>query len=497
MIYLYFMRALWKGLGLWVGAFGVLFAQNFGIGISTPTERLHVAGNFRLDGAFMPGNDAGQVGWVLVSQGQNAPPVWQPGVVCGNAVSDRLLRWGGAPAQACHSTLAEAPSAPHHIWNADGGAAAPQAKLTIRAVGTATEAIHGYTTVPNARAIYGEAGGAQGIGVLGSTGAADGYGVAGINNATAGNAVGVGGATASPTGSGVGGLHFPNSGTGSGVTGLTNSPEGYGGYFSNLAPQGTGEGRGVQGVSAQFPGPGVHGYNIHPQGIGVAGLGENNSTYFHLAGYGAGGAFTASYWGVLGFATSSAGDFAGGGFFAGPPAPPNNIFPYYAYTAAYFGGTNYKIIGTGTVSTIISDRHGQRQRVLFAPEATEVLLMDQGEGQLQNGRAFIHLDPDFAHNIHVDDHHPLRVFIQLRDDCKGVYVTNESASGFEVRELQGGNSNARFFWQVLANRKDEYDPHTGRQLSRYQDLRMPEIMLSPRTEAHPALPGSPPSVPKP
>lgn len=47
-----------------------------GIGTATPSERLHVAGNFRLDNAFMPGNNAGTVGQFLQSQGAGATPIW-------------------------------------------------------------------------------------------------------------------------------------------------------------------------------------------------------------------------------------------------------------------------------------------------------------------------------------------------------------------------------------------------------------------------------------
>jgi len=53
---------------------GGLAAQNVGIGTSTPTERLHVAGNLRLDNAFMPGNQAEAGGNILLSQGAGATP---------------------------------------------------------------------------------------------------------------------------------------------------------------------------------------------------------------------------------------------------------------------------------------------------------------------------------------------------------------------------------------------------------------------------------------
>ena len=47
-----------------------------GIGTATPTEIFHVAGNFRLDNAFMPGNTAGAAGQFLQSQGAGLAPSW-------------------------------------------------------------------------------------------------------------------------------------------------------------------------------------------------------------------------------------------------------------------------------------------------------------------------------------------------------------------------------------------------------------------------------------
>jgi hypothetical protein len=51
-------------------------AGNVGINTSTPTQKLDLAGNMRLSGAFMPNNQAGIAGAFLVSSGANAAPVW-------------------------------------------------------------------------------------------------------------------------------------------------------------------------------------------------------------------------------------------------------------------------------------------------------------------------------------------------------------------------------------------------------------------------------------
>ncbi|MCX7769421.1 MAG: hypothetical protein N2110_10455, partial [Flavobacteriales bacterium] len=65
-----------------------------GIGTAAPTERLHVNGNLRLDGAFMPGNSAGATGALLRSNGAGTAPSWlAPG-----SNGDLLTIAGGAPA---------------------------------------------------------------------------------------------------------------------------------------------------------------------------------------------------------------------------------------------------------------------------------------------------------------------------------------------------------------------------------------------------------------
>ena len=67
----------------------------------------------------------------------------------------------------------------------------------------------------------------------------------------------------------------------------------------------------------------------------------------------------------------------------------------------------------------------------------------------------------------------MKVFIQLEGDCKGVFVTNKTKNGFEVKELQGGKSNVAFSWSLTANRVDTYLDN-GSIDSRHQDVRFPK-----------------------
>lgn len=55
----------------------VLSDGNVGIGVAAPSQLLHVAGNFRLDNAFMPGNNAGTAGQILASGGAGVAPTWK------------------------------------------------------------------------------------------------------------------------------------------------------------------------------------------------------------------------------------------------------------------------------------------------------------------------------------------------------------------------------------------------------------------------------------
>ena len=172
--------------------------------------------------------------------------------------------------------------------------------------------------------------------------------------------------------------------------------------------------------------------------------------------------------------------YYGGYFYSGS----NN--PSYAYAGARFNGTRYKIIGNGAVSTIVDgiDKNDSK-RVMFAPEAPEVLFEDYGTGKLTNGVAIIKIDPILSKNILVDKSHPLKVFIQLEGDCNGVYVAEKTIDGFKVKELQNGISNVSFSWHIVANRKDTEGNNTNAG-SKYSDLRFPnapnELNIKPNNQ---------------
>jgi len=187
--------------------------------------------------------------------------------------------------------------------------------------------------------------------------------------------------------------------------------------------------------------------------------------------------------GVAGFAISgttgtgsSNNAYYAGGYFASGFNTSTQVPSYYAYVGAISGGTNYKIVGTGSVSTIVTNKENKRV-AMYCPEAPEIFFQDYGSAQLQGGRVHVTLDPTFSKNIAVSSKHPLRVMITLNDECNGVYVTNRTATGFDVVELNKGKSNAAFTYEVVANRADEYAEDGKTLLSKNQDQRFGEAPL--------------------
>jgi hypothetical protein len=68
------------------------------------------------------------------------------------------------------------------------------------------------------------------------------------------------------------------------------------------------------------------------------------------------------------------------------------------------------------------------------------------------GTARIEMDPLFLETVTISDQHPMKVFIQLNDDCNGVYV-KRLTTGFQVIELGSATSSAHFTYRVMAKRK--------------------------------------------
>ena len=83
-------------------------------------------------------------------------------------------------------------------------------------------------------------------------------------------------------------------------------------------------------------------------------------------------------------------------------------------------------------------------------ESPEVRFIDDGESNLNNGEAIIYLEPIFKETIETENY-----LVQLTpiDEVNGLRVAEKTKDYFVVKELNNGKSNARFMWQISANRK--------------------------------------------
>jgi len=286
------------------------------------------------------------------------------------------------------------------------------------------------------------------------------------------------------------------SGTNDGLSSTADDTVANGLWSRNVNAAGTAVIGATNGIGGYYPtdGAGVAGSGVNSSGIsGMTGNGAPNNSahngnsagYFSLDSDNDPGTNNSSAFAfiagkneeaIVDIAAPSRRILYGGYFVAGTAAGGQT----YSYVGLKYnhnnnitatGGTDYKIVGNGTVSTLIPDEKN-RPRVMFCPEAPEVLFEDYGIGKLINGKVHITLDKILARSLKIDKEHPLKVFIQLEGSCNGVYVYNKSSEGFDVIELMEGESNVHFSWHIVANRADRKDSD-GNIQSNFENLRLP------------------------
>ena len=153
------------------------------------------------------------------------------------------------------------------------------------------------------------------------------------------------------------------------------------------------------------------------------------------------------------------------------------------------GSSNLTCTGTISGSNLTAD---QRTLTTYGVQAAENWYEDAGSGTLQSGAATIMLDTNFAQvvNTGVEYH----VFLTPGGDCKGLYVANKGANGFEVRELGGGSSGIAFDYRIMAKRKgyeqarlEDVTEKVGRETA----LRLKRRSAFAHPAGHPAVPPVP------
>jgi hypothetical protein len=106
---------------------------------------------------------------------------------------------------------------------------------------------------------------------------------------------------------------------------------------------------------------------------------------------------------------------------------------------------------SGSKSAVVPVDGGSRKVALYAIEGPENWFEDAGSAHLSNGEAVVNLEGVFGQTVNTDiDYH---VFLTPNGDCKGLYVSQKTATSFVVRELGGGTSSIAFDYRIMAKRK--------------------------------------------
>jgi hypothetical protein len=126
----------------------------------------------------------------------------------------------------------------------------------------------------------------------------------------------------------------------------------------------------------------------------------------------------------------------------------------------------------GKIGDAVKADGGAREVSLYAMQSPENWFEDFGSGVLTNGAMAVPLDPIFASTVNTAiDYH---VFLTPRGECEGLYVTNQTPSGFEVRELHHGSSNVGFDYRIVAKRAGYEKQRLEDVTERYQKMREQE-----------------------
>ncbi len=260
---------------------------------------------------------------------------------------------------------------------------------------------------------------------------------------TSTNADGVHGITDSPLNSGVAGFANSSSGghgiygysvAGDGVHGQTYTTSGDSGV-AGLSGGTSGSGYGVYGNSSN--GPGVFGTSGVTGSAGVIGQAGSDSEAYGVE------------------ATST-----------GPQGPALFAFAQGSgtYIATFTNQTSGKGVSciidphadlscagsiTGGDDIKVERRSGTGQPVLaYASESATPTIEDLGVGQMHEGVAYVELPSDFSSVMsHRDAYY---VFLTPMGESRGLYVSMQTAAGFQVRENERGRSNVEFQFRIVA-----------------------------------------------
>ena len=117
--------------------------------------------------------------------------------------------------------------------------------------------------------------------------------------------------------------------------------------------------------------------------------------------------------------------------------------------AEFYGDSVGDTTAAGLKSAAVPLKNGKMVKV-YSQESTKVWFEDFGSAGLVGGVATVKLEAKFAQLVNTKQ--PYHVFLTPNGDCHGLYVSQKDRNSFEVRELNGGQSNVTFDYRISALR---------------------------------------------
>lgn len=113
-------------------------------------------------------------------------------------------------------------------------------------------------------------------------------------------------------------------------------------------------------------------------------------------------------------------------------------------------GNKWSIDENGLFITRLETSVGTKE--MYAMQSPDLEFVFSSSSQLGGGQVSVEFDQQTQEII--DFSKPLKISVTLTSgEAKGIYVSEKNATGFIVKELESGSSNATFDWMVVAKRK--------------------------------------------
>jgi hypothetical protein len=437
-------------------------AVNVGIGTATPAYPLDVAGIIRTSSGGIKFPD-GTVQTTAATGGG--------GTITGVTAGTDLTGGGTSGNVTLNVDTTKVPQL--NTANTFTGNQTVTGNVTASGTGSFSNGISGLSSTANANAVNGNnsATSGSGSGVYGSTSSLGGTGVVGANGFGGDGVWGQSNGTAA-YGAGVLGTSFSTNGSAPsyGIYGATSNPySGSAGVYGIATNTTYGPNYGVYGATSSegVASAGVYGEaNRNSVGAGVIGQ------FASLSGVG-GGRFLAStgVWGdgstgpasiaVLGTVDKGyAGYFENNDsenlyYTVDVEAVNGTTYPFDAFNSSTNKGCNIDNNGnvncSGSFNPVVPIDGGARKVALPAIQSPKNWFEDFGSGQLVNGSAVVSLDSDFIQTVNTAMDY--KVFLTPNGDCNGLYVSQKTATSFEVHEVHAGASSVAFDYRIVALRK--------------------------------------------